>query len=454
MDLVTADGSIDCSADPAHQEAAVAPLLFAQTVAALGLLSHGGSFVVKAFTLLQPSSVCLVYFVAGVFEKVSVCKPPASKQGNSEVYLICRGFLGLAHRGEGDKTRSRERGEAGMCASRVAVRADGPGGDAEQGHAREKVAPGGGGMAGSEGAGDEVLVGEVVPAAGCSESPYHSVWLHLVSQIGSDGSSCVPRGPRAQGQESDAGDCGSGAHGALLRKKCGKEGAGATHGDGLGVAQETGFAGVALEGRSGGDGRVVTSRYGLVALSKIPEEWLHQFKMAEKMFCEVQQAVISSNVQLWCAACANSPGAEGAVAGGGSESGDSDNQSRGGWLACRGTAAHRKMRQEYAQHLCCLSRHGAEEGKGGAVLRDEDRLLHAHDRSRQEGGCKGKRGAGYGEAGGLRTDRAKSKCDGEQRRRLSREVQGAGGDAVCAGGDGSEALRLVMGLPLAFGCPR
>ena len=32
VDLVTADGSIDCSSDPAHQERDVAPLLYAETV--------------------------------------------------------------------------------------------------------------------------------------------------------------------------------------------------------------------------------------------------------------------------------------------------------------------------------------------------------------------------------------------------------------------------------------
>lgn len=38
---VTADGSIDCSDDPGRQEEIVAPLLYCEVVAALGVSSHG-----------------------------------------------------------------------------------------------------------------------------------------------------------------------------------------------------------------------------------------------------------------------------------------------------------------------------------------------------------------------------------------------------------------------------
>lgn len=45
--LVTADGAIDSSANPNEQEEATAALHMCEMVAAVGLLSVGGSFVIK-----------------------------------------------------------------------------------------------------------------------------------------------------------------------------------------------------------------------------------------------------------------------------------------------------------------------------------------------------------------------------------------------------------------------
>ncbi|KAG5264173.1 hypothetical protein AALO_G00272970 [Alosa alosa] len=44
------------------------------------------------FTLLEHSSVCLVYLLACCFRQLSVFKPATSKPGNSELYLVCVGF--------------------------------------------------------------------------------------------------------------------------------------------------------------------------------------------------------------------------------------------------------------------------------------------------------------------------------------------------------------------------
>ena len=80
---------------------------------------------------------------------MTLSKPPASKQGNSEVDIVCRGFSGLPTQDESETLG----GDWGW-GKRGAVR-------------------------GVKGA----------PAA-CPESSAHSIWRALVKEIGSDGSAC------------------------------------------------------------------------------------------------------------------------------------------------------------------------------------------------------------------------------------------------------------------------
>ncbi|XP_068178057.1 cap-specific mRNA (nucleoside-2'-O-)-methyltransferase 2 [Antennarius striatus] len=96
VDLVTADGSFDCQEKPDEQEALVASLHYCEATAALLLLSPGGSFVLKMFTLYEHSSICLLYLLNCCFRSVSVFKPATSKAGNSEVYVVCLKYEGKA----------------------------------------------------------------------------------------------------------------------------------------------------------------------------------------------------------------------------------------------------------------------------------------------------------------------------------------------------------------------
>jgi len=104
--LVTADGSVDCSRDPAHQERDVAPLLRAEAVCALGVLARGGALVLKLFTFAAPPTLATLRLLSERFARVVLAKPPTSRQGNSEVYAVCCGFRGLA--GEGASEAEEE----------------------------------------------------------------------------------------------------------------------------------------------------------------------------------------------------------------------------------------------------------------------------------------------------------------------------------------------------------
>ncbi|ORM41088.1 Cap-specific mRNA (nucleoside-2'-O-)-methyltransferase 2 [Babesia sp. Xinjiang] len=94
-DVVTADGSFDCQADPNNQEKLTAPLKLSEVVCALGLMRVGAVFILKMFTLFEESSLSIVSLLSMCFKTIEVYKPHLSKSNGSEVYLICIGFNGI-----------------------------------------------------------------------------------------------------------------------------------------------------------------------------------------------------------------------------------------------------------------------------------------------------------------------------------------------------------------------
>lgn len=92
VDLFTADGSINCSADPNEQESLVSCLVYCEVVAGLASLAAGGNMVVKMFTLFETQSIGLMYLLGCLFDELWVTKPATSKAGNAEVYVVAKGF--------------------------------------------------------------------------------------------------------------------------------------------------------------------------------------------------------------------------------------------------------------------------------------------------------------------------------------------------------------------------
>ena len=94
--LTTADGSIDCQNDPARQEALVIELHFAEIIIAIGTLKKGGDFVLKMFTFFESGTISHLCLLSCLFGKITVMKPATSKEGNSEVYVVCQDFQGIS----------------------------------------------------------------------------------------------------------------------------------------------------------------------------------------------------------------------------------------------------------------------------------------------------------------------------------------------------------------------
>uniref|UniRef100_A0A7E4VVB7 Cap-specific mRNA (nucleoside-2'-O-)-methyltransferase 2 n=1 Tax=Panagrellus redivivus TaxID=6233 RepID=A0A7E4VVB7_PANRE len=94
MDLVSADGSIDCTANPEAQEESVGPLISREAFLACSALEAGGNLVLKLFTFFREPTQDIVCRLIGSFDEVYLRKPSPSKPGNSEVYAVCLGFKG------------------------------------------------------------------------------------------------------------------------------------------------------------------------------------------------------------------------------------------------------------------------------------------------------------------------------------------------------------------------
>jgi DNA-directed RNA polymerase II subunit RPB2 len=94
--LYTSDVGIDVTGDYAGQEENTSAINYGQIISGLLALAPGGNFVTKQYTFFTPFSRSLIALVASFFEETYITKPATSRPGNSEVYLVGKGFKGLS----------------------------------------------------------------------------------------------------------------------------------------------------------------------------------------------------------------------------------------------------------------------------------------------------------------------------------------------------------------------
>ena len=91
--VYTADGGFDFSGDYNAQEDAIFPLLVAEALLGLRVLTKGGVLIIKCFDTTEQQTLDLIWLLTRAFREWRVVKPLTSRTGNSERYIIGLGFL-------------------------------------------------------------------------------------------------------------------------------------------------------------------------------------------------------------------------------------------------------------------------------------------------------------------------------------------------------------------------
>jgi 23S rRNA U2552 (ribose-2'-O)-methylase RlmE/FtsJ len=92
MNIITADGGFDFSADFNNQENNAFRLLFTQVAYAIVMQKYNGVFILKVFDIFLKSTTQLIYLLNCFYKKVYIVKPNTSRHANSEKYLVCKYF--------------------------------------------------------------------------------------------------------------------------------------------------------------------------------------------------------------------------------------------------------------------------------------------------------------------------------------------------------------------------
>lgn len=93
--LYTSDAGIDISSDYAREEELTSLLNYGQVLCGVLALARGGALVTKQFMFVHPFTRSLIALLAALFDELYVVKPLTSRPGNSEVYLVGKGFRGI-----------------------------------------------------------------------------------------------------------------------------------------------------------------------------------------------------------------------------------------------------------------------------------------------------------------------------------------------------------------------
>ena len=94
VDLYTSDLGFSSAEDYNNQELIQAPANIGQILSGLLTLKKGGSFITKQYTIFEPITISVIYATSIFFDEFYICKPYSSREANSELYLIGKGFKG------------------------------------------------------------------------------------------------------------------------------------------------------------------------------------------------------------------------------------------------------------------------------------------------------------------------------------------------------------------------
>ena len=97
IDLVTADGGFDFSADFNNQEEMALHLFICEIYASLRLQRVDGTLIIKVFDIFTPATIKIINLLNTCYKRLIMFKPLTSRPANSEKYLICTGFHGGDH---------------------------------------------------------------------------------------------------------------------------------------------------------------------------------------------------------------------------------------------------------------------------------------------------------------------------------------------------------------------
>lgn len=91
--IYTADGGFDFSSDYNAQEDVVFPLLLAESLLGIQVLSKGGCMFIKCFDTTERPTLDLIWLLSRCFREWALVKPNTSRAGNAERYFVGIGFL-------------------------------------------------------------------------------------------------------------------------------------------------------------------------------------------------------------------------------------------------------------------------------------------------------------------------------------------------------------------------
>ena len=94
-DLYTSDGGISLNYNEFNlQEKIELDLKLGEILLGLMIIKKGGSMFVKLYTFFERFTIEIFIILSYLFEEFYITKPFCSKQGNSEIYIVCKNYKG------------------------------------------------------------------------------------------------------------------------------------------------------------------------------------------------------------------------------------------------------------------------------------------------------------------------------------------------------------------------